>query len=266
MLYLYLGKRRQMRSVIRNTSSDQIFRSATAYLRVSSFFSNGWGDTEVLRRLAKFQAAVLDKRKMLDNVYKILENTEITISKGQKLNSCMTVYKGEFKSPLTKLVPKALPPESEIAHFQLVLPNSWKSQKPICIHLAGTGDHFFWRRRRFMAGPLAKENNIGSIILENPFYGYRKPKNQVRSAVNHVSDIFVMGTALLVESVALLLWCQRKGFGPLGITGISMGGHMATVAASGWFDPLAIVPCLSWSSAGPAFTDVCIDYLYIELN
>lgn len=30
-----------------------------------------------------------------------------------------------------------------------------------------------------LANPLLKESAIGSIILENPFYGKRKPKNQV---------------------------------------------------------------------------------------
>lgn len=240
-------------SVIRNASSDKIFRSATQYL--TKFFNHGWGDIEVYRKLSSLQKIVFDKHK-LNEMYNVLENVDIKLSKGQRLNSSMTVYKGEFKSPLASLVPKMLPFESETAHFQLVLPNNFKTQKPISIHLAGTGDHFFWRRRQFMATPLAKDYNIGSIILENPFYGYRKPKNQSRSAVNHVSDIFVMGAALMLECVALLLWCEKHNYGPLGITGVSMGGHMATIAASGWTKPLAIVPCLSWSSAGPAFTEV----------
>jgi len=30
-----------------------------------------------------------------------------------------------------------------------------------------------------LAKPLLKEAAIGSIILENPFYGKRKPSNQV---------------------------------------------------------------------------------------
>ena len=34
-----------------------------------------------------------------------------------------------------------------------------------------------------------------------------------------------------------------------------MGGHMASVAASGWVEPLSIVPCLLWTSAAPCFTD-----------
>lgn len=232
--------------------SDAAFKMVTAFVK---FFSNGWGNPEIIQQLSEWQKIVLDKRKMLEDVYKVLEKTEIKITAAKKINSSLTVYKGEFMSPLTKFIPKALPPESEKAYFELVLPNKWKNKKPICLHLAGTGDHFFWRRRHFMATPLAKQYSMGSIILENPFYGCRKPKDQVRSAVNHVSDIFVMGAALLFETVTLMLWCQRNGYGPLGITGISMGGHMATVSASGWFEPMAIVPCLSWSSAGPAFTD-----------
>lgn len=246
-------------SVVRNASTDKIFRTATQYM--AKFFNQGWGDIATYRKLASLQKIVCDKEQ-LNDVHNFLKTVDIKLSKGKKLNSCMTVYRGEFKSPLASLAPRMLPIESETAHFQLVLPNNWTTQKPVCIHLAGTGDHFFWRRRHFMAQPLAKECNIASIILENPFYGYRKPKNQQRSTVNYVSDIFVMGAALMVECVALLLWCERHGYGPLGITGVSMGGHMATIAASGYSKPLAIVPCLSWSSAAPAFTEVSIFFIF----
>jgi hypothetical protein len=37
----------------------------------------------------------------------------------------------------------------------------------------------FWRRRQMMAKPLLKEGGIASVILENPFYGLRKPKDQM---------------------------------------------------------------------------------------
>lgn len=37
---------------------------------------------------------------------------------------------------------------------------------------------YFWRRRRFVAKPLLKEGGIGSVILENPFYGLRRPEEQ----------------------------------------------------------------------------------------
>lgn len=104
-----------------------------------------------------------------------------------------------------------------------------------------------------MAKPLLKEG-IASILLENPFYGFRKPVNQMRSSLHNVSDIFVMGGCLILESLALFHWCESQGFGPLAITGISMGGHMASLAGSSWHKPIAIVPCLSWTTASCVFT------------
>lgn len=29
-----------------------------------------------------------------------------------------------------------------------------------------------------------------------------------------------------MESIVLLNWCEQQGFGPLGLTGLSMGGHV----------------------------------------
>ncbi|XP_067898975.1 protein ABHD18 isoform X2 [Heterodontus francisci] len=75
-----------------------------------------------------------------------------------------------------------------------------------------------------------------------------------RSSLRNVSDLFVMGGALVLESAALLHWLERGGYGPLGMTGISMGGHMASLAVSNWPKPIPLVPCLSWSTASGVFT------------
>ncbi|XP_050677593.1 protein ABHD18 isoform X2 [Leptidea sinapis] len=104
-----------------------------------------------------------------------------------------------------------------------------------------------------MVKPLLKEAGIGGIILENPFYGLRKPTDQIRSSLHNVSDIFVMGGCLILESLVLFHWCERNGLGPLGVTGLSMGGHMASLAATNWPKPLVLVPCLSWSTASAVF-------------
>ena len=36
-----------------------------------------------------------------------------------------------------------MPDETKVAYFQMILPKHWESQKikPVCLHLAGTGDH-----------------------------------------------------------------------------------------------------------------------------
>lgn len=103
--------------------------------------------------------------------------------------------------------------------------------------------------------PLLKEAGLGAIILENPFYGLRKPADQRASALHNVSDILVMGGCLILESLVLFNWCERMGLGPLGITGLSMGGHMASLAATNYPKPLVLVPCLSWSTASSVFTE-----------
>ncbi|KAL9959144.1 hypothetical protein ACROYT_G036234 [Oculina patagonica] len=180
----------------------------------------------------------------------------VKLKKSWTKESCY-ITEGHFTSPLAQHFPGLLPKESETAHFQVIVPKKWpeNGRKPACLHLAGTGDHHFWRRRNLMAKPLAKEHGIASVLLENPFYGVRKPKNQLRSSLLHVVDLFVMGAALILESLVLLNWCERQGYGPLGITGISMGGHMASLACTAWPKPLAIVPCLSWSTASCVFTE-----------
>ncbi len=48
-----------------------------------------------------------------------------------------------------------------------------------------------------------------------------------RSSLLNVSDLFVMGGALILESLALFHWCERHGLGPLAVTGISMGGFVS---------------------------------------
>ena len=66
-------------------------------------------------------------------------------------------------------------------------------------------------------------------MLENPFYGSRKPPGQVRSQLNHVSDLFVMGLALIFECLVLRKWLEGEGLEPVGLTGVSMGGHVRNI-------------------------------------
>uniref|UniRef100_A0A5F8H6G9 Abhydrolase domain containing 18 n=1 Tax=Monodelphis domestica TaxID=13616 RepID=A0A5F8H6G9_MONDO len=142
-----------------------------------------------------------------------------------------------------------------VPKFQFIVPKEWNNKyRPVCIHLAGTGDHHYWRRRTLMARPMIKEARMASLLLENPYYILLKPKDQVRSSLKNVSDLFVMGGALVLESAALLHWLEREGYGPLGMTGISMGGHMASLAVTNWPKPLPLIPCLSWSTASGVFT------------
>ncbi|XP_076302305.1 protein ABHD18 isoform X2 [Lasioglossum baleicum] len=227
---------------------DAVYRS----ILLTKFFTKGWGSPQNLKRIFEFRK-VIANREVCYNL--IPRDYPINITKDEEWSDCH-IIEGCFQSPFDKHLPGIMPTETITAHFQLVLPRRWHSHKskPVCLHLAGTGDHYFWRRRNLIAKPLLKESGIASLLLENPFYGLRKPQNQIRSSLHNVCDIFIMGGCLIMESLVLLNWCEKQGFGPLGLTGLSMGGHMASLAATNWPKPIPLVPCLSWSTASPVFT------------
>ncbi|ETN58789.1 hypothetical protein AND_009626 [Anopheles darlingi] len=228
---------------------DGLYRS----LLLTKFFCKGWGKPENIERLFEFRK-IISNRAACSQL--IPRDYPVEITREEVQSDCK-IIEGKFITPLEIYMPGLVPDVAQQAHFQVVLPLKWNDEryKPICIHLAGTGDHYFWKRRNMIAKPLLKEANLGAIILENPFYGLRKPKEQRASSLQNVSDIFVMGGCLVLESLVLLNWCERNGLGPLGITGLSMGGHMASLAATNWPKPLVLVPCLSWSTASSVFTE-----------
>lgn len=52
------------------------------------------------------------------------------------------LYEGHFLSPLVDYLQDLVPKESRVAHFQLILPTKPPNYlRPLCLHLAGTGDH-----------------------------------------------------------------------------------------------------------------------------
>ncbi|XP_032690783.1 protein ABHD18 isoform X4 [Odontomachus brunneus] len=228
---------------------DAVYRS----ILLTKFFTKGWGNPQNLKRIFEFRKVIANR----ETCYNMIPcDYPIEITKSEDWSDCH-IIEGQFESPFEKHLPGIMPDKTKIAYFQVILPSKWSSHKikPICLHLAGTGDHFFWRRRNLIARPLLKEAGIASILLENPFYGLRKPDDQIRSSLHNVCDIFIMGGCLIMESIVLLNWCEQQGFGPLGLTGLSMGGHMASLAATNWPKPISLVPCLSWSTASPVFTE-----------
>lgn len=52
------------------------------------------------------------------------------------------ILEGVFQSPFSYYLPNIVPKECHFANFQVLLPKKWPSKnvKPMCIHMAGTGD------------------------------------------------------------------------------------------------------------------------------
>jgi hypothetical protein len=128
---------------------DTVYRS----LLLTKFFTKGWGKPDHLKHIFEFRRKLANRDVAITYVDK---DHPVTISK-EVIKSDHRILEGFFTTPFVNYLPQLLPPESEKAHFQMVLPLETSHSNPICIHYAGTGDHFFWKRRRLMALPLLRE-------------------------------------------------------------------------------------------------------------
>ncbi|CAF4274452.1 unnamed protein product, partial [Rotaria sordida] len=117
--------------------------------------------------------------------------------------------------------------------FQLVLSRDHRfgiDSIPIGICYAGTGDHGFSRRSLFTVVPLINQYPIGSILLENPYYGLRKPPDQSHSSLLYVTDLYIMGEVLVLETLMLHHWCQKMKLTLAILHGFPLGEHMTSLA------------------------------------
>lgn len=162
-----------------------------------------------------------------------------------------SILRGSFPTPCTGTAYSALPSESRLAHAELILPEKPAPGRPMVLHLAATGDHGFGRREA-LAIPLAMKG-IGSVILESPFYGMRKPQGQSGAKLRYVSDLLLLGRATIEESLFLLNWLSNQGHRKLGISGLSMGGVHACMVAGLFPQELALTPLLAPRSAAAAY-------------
>ena len=202
------------------------------------FFRQGWGNLPLLKA-------------RLDAGFRIPAAEDLTIVWGrERLEKGARIRQGSFESPFDAT---GFPRESRTGHVELVLPPDASTQTPVCLHFAATGDEGFVRRRIVLALPLAK-HGIGSLILENPFYGKRRPPGQHGKMLNQFVDLFLMGAATVREGRSLMQWVRREGYGRLGVCGISMGGHMAAQVGALSAETAAIVACITPHSASAVFT------------
>ena len=162
-----------------------------------------------------------------------------------------SVFRGTFPTLARSSAYDALPEESRTAHVLWVSPHHPAPGSPTVVHLAATGDHGF-SRRQHLATPLVA-HGIGSIALESPFYGVRKPAQQRGAKLRRVSDLLLLGKATIEESLFLLRWLSERGHSRLGVSGLSMGGVHASMVAALYPDQLALVPLLAPRSAAQSY-------------
>ena len=186
------------------------------------FFADGWGDRALCEAI---DPAALARRRI----------PPLQVKLGQRTRTLGGVLReGSFVSPEGRL-----PPCARSARVRLLLPE--RGVRGVALHLAASADQGFAVRLRFAAPLLAR--GIGALVLENPFYGSRRPPGQFGPAVRSLSDLHLMGAATFQEGRALLRWLRDvQGIPLVGVTGFSMGGQLAAMVGASMPFACAVVP------------------------
>jgi hypothetical protein len=214
-------------------------KNAAVRSREARFFSQGWGDQaamdEVRRRIASGQRPA-----------------DIAV----KWESEWTRYLGHvardgyFETPCFQ---PYLPAECRTCHFRLILPEP-EARCPVYLQMATSGEQGYRAREANFAIPLLARGH-GSLILEHPYLGRRRPLGQHSTRLDHVSDFLLLGGTAVEEARSLLQWLRSEGYRQLGITGVSIGGHLAALAGVLTEFDVAIVPYVAPHSATPVFSE-----------
>lgn len=158
------------------------------------------------------------------------------------------VRRAAFASPAASV----LPCSATQIHLEEWTPSP---NAPRCLLLATTGEEGFMQRR-----PLARwlaRQGIGSVIVENAFYGKRRPPNQVGAAVRSVADQFAMNLATVIEVRSLLAHFAEREL-KVGATGFSQGGMMAAFGAALSDFPVSVTPRGTACAAEAVFTNAAL--------
>lgn len=202
-------------------------------------FAGGWGDRAQLDRFAP--TLELGARP---------SPLAITWSPVAGGRGGLVVRDGTFTSPTA-----GLPDVANRGHVRALLPRRERSMqpRPMYVSLASSGEEGFAVRTRLF-GPMVEQSGVGVLLLENPLYGLRRPPGQRGSAVHTVSEHMLMNLGMLEECLGLLETLAQEGHTQLGVTGFSMGGSMAALAAALSPRPVAAAIFSAGRSAVYAFT------------
>ena len=210
---------------------DQLGRAIVAHgperLR---FFTDGWGDLSVIDSVA-IPNDVPDPIRIE------------WVSETAEKNLVTSV--GIFESPA-----EVLPDHAHHGAVTRVLPRT-ETDRTVVL-MAAWNEHD--SRARFGVARRLAQNGIGSLVLENPYYGIRRPQNLDGQPIRTVSDFFRMGIGAVMEGRGLLATVRESGHTP-GVAGYSMGGNMSALVSSTMPFPVATAPLAAAYSPSPVYLD-----------
>ena len=194
------------------------------------FFTDGWGDM-----------SVVDGATMPTG-----QTDPIAIEwVAESTDAGLAVSVGIFESPA-----EILPDHARYGAVTCVMPP--QGAERIVVLMAAWNEHD--SRARFGIARRLALHGIGSLVLENPYYGIRRPEDHDGQPIRTVADFFRMGIGAVVEGRGLLATVASSGRVP-GVAGYSMGGNMAALVSASTPFPIATAPLAAAYSPSPVYLD-----------
>lgn len=194
------------------------------------FFTDGWGDPSTI------DAAAMPSG---DPIPIAIEWVSETTDDG------LGISVGIFESPVV-----TLPDHARHGAVTRILPEAGTDR--MVVLMAAWNEHD--SRARFGIAKRLAQRGIGSVVLENPYYGIRRPTEHDGQPIRTVADFFQMGIGAVAEGRGLLATVREEGFIP-GVAGYSMGGNIAALVSSTMSFPVATAPLAASYSPAPVYLD-----------
>jgi hypothetical protein len=194
------------------------------------FFTDGWGDRAVIETV----------------VVPTGEPDPIPIDwVSASTEDEIRVSVGIFESPAA-----VMPEHARHGAVTRIFPRSGSDRTVVM--MAAWNEHD--SRARFGIARRLAQRGIGSLVLENPYYGVRRPDDYDGQPIRTVDDFFRMGIGALTEGRGLLATVRSWGQVP-GVAGYSMGGNLAALVSSTMSVPVATAPLAASYSPSPVYLD-----------
>lgn len=194
------------------------------------FFSDGWGDPTVIETVVVPTGAPAPLA-----VEWVSEEAEDGIE----------VSVGIFESPAS-----VMPDHARHGAVTRIAPQSGTDR--MVVMMAAWNEHD--SRARFGIARRLAQRGIGALVLENPYYGVRRPGDHDGQPIRTVDDFFRMGIGALTEGRGLLATVRSWGQVP-GVAGYSMGGNLAALVSSTMPFSVATAPLAAAYSPSPVYLD-----------
>jgi hypothetical protein len=235
--------------MIRRTLHRYTDLALTSLLRSIRLYEDGFGDRAALERLVE---AVRTFRR--DDP---LPELDVRWGPARRVGRVLEQH-ARFTSPSPDL-----PVESRVAPMlwlepaplpaPLRDPVRGDARPDVVVLLAMTGEEGYFGRRRFASALL--ERGLAVLIVENPFYGARRPRGQLGPSLRTVRDQFAMNYATVVEGRAIAAWLRARGHRHVVLSGYSQGGIMAAFVSALVPFPTGCVPRGAGATVEAIFTE-----------